>query len=242
MLDIFQNLFAPPRQMLLLIGAAWIGLSLAERRANTHGIKKEDLNNLIFYGFLTYILGGRVSFILQNIQSFIKSPAGIVSINPGLFDPFGAFATALIVILVYLQRKQLSFWPCLDALTPFIAVLTIGLGLSHLAAGTAFGIQTDLPWAIDLWNAKRHPTQEYEIIASTLTFGLIWVQGRRSIPGILFLTYAVLTAGWQLFLLAFRANNRYILNGLNQSQIIAWISLAVCFMVIEYRIRKTKNG
>src|SRR5512139_2344122 len=116
MLEFFQNIFSPPRHMLLLLGAAWIGLSLAEKRANIHGMKKDDLNSLVFYGFLAYILGGRASFVLQNIQSFSKSPAGIFSINPDLFEPFGALAAAFIVVLVNIQRKQLSFWICLDAL------------------------------------------------------------------------------------------------------------------------------
>ena len=146
MLEIFQNLFSPPRHMILLVIAAWLGLSLAERRTDRYNISKDDLNNIAFYGLIAYVLGGRISYILQNVSAFAKSPLGIVSINPDLFDPLGALAVAAITALVYGQRKQLAFWNTLDALTPFFAVLAIGMGLSHLAAGTAFGKLTDLPW------------------------------------------------------------------------------------------------
>ena len=76
--------------MILLLAAAWIGLSFAEKRAERHGLSKDDLNNITFYGLIAFVIGGRVSFVLQNISAFVKSPLGILSINPDLFDLFGA--------------------------------------------------------------------------------------------------------------------------------------------------------
>jgi len=224
--------------MILLVAAAWVGLTLAEKRAERYGISKDELNNITFYGLLAFIIGGRLSFVLQNISTFLQSPSAIISINPKIFDPIGAIAVALIFMLVYGQRRNLSLWPTLDALTPFFAVLIIGIGLSHLAAGTAFGKETDLPWGIVLWNATRHPTQIYETLASLLIFGLLWFQKQNPHPGILFLTFAALTAGSQLFIQAFRGDNTLILNGLKQEQIIAWAALAICFILFEYRFQK----
>ncbi|MEW6406730.1 MAG: prolipoprotein diacylglyceryl transferase family protein [Chloroflexota bacterium] len=242
MLTLFRNLFAPPRHMILLVIAAWIGLTLSEKRADRHGASKEDLNNITFYGLIAFILGGRVSFILQNISAFTKSPLGIFSINPDLFDPFGAGVVAVIAALVYGQRRKLALWSTLDALTPFFAILAVGLGLSHLAAGTAFGTPTDLPWAIDLWNAERHPTQVYEILASLLTFILLWLKKMDSRPGILFLTFAALTAGWNLLIQAFRGDSTLILSGLRQGQVIAWILLLVSFVLIEIRLAQENSS
>lgn len=241
MLTLFRNLFSPPRHMILLVAAAWVGLSLAEKRAERYGISKDELNNITFYGLLAFIIGGRLSFVLQNIATFSKSPAGIFSINPDIFDPIGAIAVAIIVALIYGQRRNLSFWPTLDALTPFFAVLIIGIGLSHLAAGTAFGKETDLPWGIDLWNATRHPTQIYETLASFLIFGLFWFQKQNPRPGILFLIFAALTSASQLFIQAFRGDSALILNSLNQNQFIAWVVLAISFLILEFRFKKTKN-
>jgi len=241
MLTSFRNLFAPPRHMILLLLAAWIGLSLAEKRAERHGISKDDLNNLAFYGLIAFIVGGRVSFALQNIPAFTKSPLGIFSINPDLFDAIGALAIAFITALVFGQRWKLSFWPSLDALTPLFAVLAVGLGLSHLAAGTAFGTPTDLPWAIDLWSASRHPTQIYDALASFLIFSLIWFKKHDPRPGLLFLTFTALTAGWNLFLQAFRGDSTLIFNGLKQEQVIAWVVLAICFVLLEIRMKQAQN-
>lgn len=238
MLTIFRNLFSPPRHMILLVIAAWIGLIFAEKRAERYGIQKDDLNNITFYGLIAFIIGGRISFVLQNIPAFLKSPLGIISINPDIFDPLGAAAIALIAAFIYGQRRELSFWHTLDALTPFFAIISIGLGLSHLAAGTAFGTETDLAWGIDLWNATRHPTQIYATLASLLIFSLLWFSKHDPRPGILFLTFAAMTTGSQLFIQAFRGDSTLIFNNLRQEQIIAWIMLAICFVLFELRFKQ----
>jgi len=237
MLTLFRNFFSPPRHMILLLLATWIGLTLAEKRTERHGVSKNHLNNITYYGLIAFVLGGRLSFILQNLPAFIKSPLGIFSINPDIFDPLGGMAVAIITAMVYGQRHKLKLWNTLDALAPFFAVLSIGIGLGHLAAGTAFGMETDVAWGIDLWNAIRHPTQIYEIAASLLIFGLVWLQKQNQRPGILFLTYAALTAVSQLFIQAFRGDSTLIFNGLHQGQVIAWVALAVTFILFEYRLK-----
>ncbi|NOH02921.1 MAG: hypothetical protein HND47_13645 [Chloroflexi bacterium] len=238
MLALFQNLFAPPRHMILLVIAAWLGLTLAERRAERHGVSRDDLNNLTFYGLIAFVLGGRIAYVLQNLSAFAKSPLGIVSINPDLFDTTGAVFTAVIVAMVYGQRKRLLLWNTLDALTSFFAVIAVGLGLSHLAAGTAFGLPTDLPWGINLWNATRHPTQIYETLASLLTFGLLWSLKANPRPGVFFLLFTSLTALSHLFIQAFRADGARIFSGLHQGQVIAWVVLAASFVLLEARFAK----
>jgi phosphatidylglycerol:prolipoprotein diacylglycerol transferase len=235
MLTVFLNLFAPPRHMILLIAAAWLGLTLAEKRAERHGVGRDDLNNLAFYALIAFVLGGRVSFILQNLAAFVKKPIDIVSINPDLFDAFGGIAAAVIVGLIYGQRRNLKFWSALDALIPFLAIIAVGLGLSRFASGASFGKETDLPWGIFQWNATRHPTQLYETLASLLTFGLLWFQKQNARPGVLFLALAALTAASQLVIEAFRANSTLLLNGWKQGQVIAWVVLAASLVMIEAR-------
>lgn len=237
-LTLFRNFFAPPRHMILLVAAAWIGLTLAEKRSEQSGIKREDVNNLIFYGLVAFVIGGRITFIAQNLSAFTKSPLGMISINPDLFDPLGGIAAAILVLMIYGQRFGLAFWNTLDALTPFLAVLAVGLGLSRLADGTAFGKSTGLPWGIELWNETRHPTQIYETLAALLILGAIWFKKQGAAPGILFLLFASLTAAAQLFLQAFRAEGTFILNGIRLGQVSAWLILASCFALTEIILSK----
>ncbi len=241
MIDSFQTLFAPPRHFILLVAALWIGLALAEKRSERHGVSKEQLNNLTFYSLLAYVIGGRVLFAVASLSAFTRSPFSIFSPNPDLFDPIGALVTALLVGFIYGQRQKLQLWGTLDALTPLFAVSAIGLALSHLAAGTAFGSPTDLPWGIELWNATRHPSQIYDVTASLLIFGLLWLRKPESPPGILFLHFAALTAGARLFLEAFRGDSTLIFGGFRLAQIAAWAALAAALFIHE-TIRLQKKG
>ncbi len=221
--------------MILLIIAAWLGVSLAERNSESTGVGKADVNNLAFHGFIAFVVGGRISYALQHMGIFGKSPADILSINPDLFDPLGGIAAGFIAVLVYSQRNNIGAWNAMDALTPLFAAIGIGLGLSRLASGGAFGIPTDLPWGIHLWNATRHPTQIYDALASSLILALIWRFKPSLRPGLLFLTFSALTAFSQLVLQAFRADAILIFGGIRQSQVMAWVALATSFVLIEAR-------
>ena len=234
MIALFQSLFTPPRHMILLILALWAGLTLAERRAERHSIPKEHLSNLVFYACLAYILGGRLAFVLENLSVFAQSPFDILSLSPSIFDASGAALAALLTSLIYAYRQKLPPWSLLDALTPVFGALAIGLGLSHLAAETAYGKLTGLPWGIEMRGATRHPSQIYETAASLLTFGLIWFKKADARLGALFLTFAALTAAARLFLEALRGDSAFIPGGFRLAQLIAWAALALCFILYEY--------
>jgi phosphatidylglycerol---prolipoprotein diacylglyceryl transferase len=224
--------------MILVLAAIWIGLYLAEKRSARYNIENNDLNNIIFFPLIGYLLGGRLLYALENLPAVMQNPASLVSLSMGLFDAFGGMAVALIVALIYGQRKKLPFWSTLDALTPFFAVFSLGLGLAHLASGDAFGKETDMPWGMELWGALRHPTQIYEIIASLLVLGLLWFQKTSPRPGIHFLTFAALASASRLFLEAFRGDSTLILGGLRVAQITAWVLLALSLFFLE---RQSKN-
>lgn len=241
MIETFRSLFAPPRHFLLIVAALWIGLTLAEKRSERHGVSKEQLNNLTFYALIAYLVGGRVMFALANLSAFSQSPLSLFSPNPDLFDPASGSIAAMLTALIYGQRQKLRLWATLDALTPLFAALAIGLHLSHLAAGTAFGSPTTLPWGIELWNASRHPAQLYELFASLLIFSLTWLPKPNRPPGLLFLQFTALTAGARLFLEAFRGDSTLVLGGLRLAQILAWAVLFTAFLAGEALQRQRQS-
>jgi phosphatidylglycerol:prolipoprotein diacylglycerol transferase len=235
MLNLFRSLFAPPRHFILLLAALWIGLALAEKRSERHGVSKDALNNLTMYGLVGFVLGGRILYAVANLSAFAESPLNLFSINVDLFDPVGGMIVAVVVGIVYGKRQNLPVWGTLDALTPVFALLAIGLHLSHLAAGTAFGCPTDLPCGIELWIATRHPTQIYELIAAMVIFGFLWFRKPSSAPGVLFLDFVALSAGARLFLEAFRGDSAFVFGEYRLAQLFAWIVLALVLVLKDPR-------
>src|SRR5215212_8980386 len=104
MIAIFRSLFAPPRHLIPFLPALWFGLYLSEKRAERYPISKDALNNIVFYGMLGYLLGGRLLFAAANLSAFMKSPLSLFSINMDLLDPVGGFVAALLVGFGYGQR------------------------------------------------------------------------------------------------------------------------------------------
>jgi phosphatidylglycerol---prolipoprotein diacylglyceryl transferase len=241
MLPILQiGPLALPLAPFSLLLALWFGLSLAEKFSPKRGISANTLYNLTFTGLIAGLIGARIGYVFQYPNAFLESPLSLVSLNPGLLEPFAGFAAGLIGMLVYGQRAKLTFWNTLDTLTSLLAVMAVGFAMAHIASGEAFGAETSLPWGINLWGANRHPAQFYELIAAILTLGMLGVWSKNSdLPeGTLFLTFIALTAGSRLFLEAFRGDSVVIIGGLRSAQIVAWLVLATAFAGLDRIQRK----
>jgi phosphatidylglycerol:prolipoprotein diacylglycerol transferase len=230
----------PPLSLLL---AFWFGLSLAEKFAPKRGVSVNTLYNLTFTGLVSGLIGARLGYVFQYPNAFLESPLSLVSLNPGLLDPFAGFAVGLIGMFIYGQRAKLMFQNTLDALTPLLAVMAVGFAVAHIASGEAFGAETTLPWGINLWGVTRHPTQFYELIATILTLALlgVWSKIPDAPTGRLFLAFVALTAGSRLFLEAFRGDSLVIFGGLRSTQIIAWLVLAATLAGLDRMQRKSNQ-
>ncbi|HSL28458.1 MAG TPA: prolipoprotein diacylglyceryl transferase family protein [Anaerolineales bacterium] len=242
MIELFQSIFAPPRHLILVLAALWVGLALAEKRTERHHVSKESLNNLVFFSLMAYLAGGRLIYALLHLPAFVQSPSSLISLNLDLFDPLAGLLMAVAAGWMYASRHNLHIRSTLDALTPFAAALAVGVALSHLAAGTAFGRPTDSSWGVELWGAVRHPSQIYQLAASLLIFCLIWFRKTLSPPGMLFLIFTALTAAARLFLEGFRGDSTLVMGGWRVAQVIAWIVLATALFVSERLLREARDS
>ncbi len=217
--------------LILLIGL-WLGLVVAERLAPRFQANPNNVYNLVFVALIAGVLGAWISYVLQNYEVFLQSPLNIISLNPGLLDPFGGVAIGLIAALVYGNRKKIAWQPTLDAITPFLSVMWIAGGISNLASGDYFGAETSLPWGIDLWGAVRHPTQIYQILVGCIILGIIWPRIGSSnvvqrVSGETFIGFLALSAGAWLIIEGYRGDSVVLSNGIRVTQIVAWLVLAV---------------
>ncbi len=224
---------------LMLLLSLWIGITLAEKSAKVYKVSAERLSNLIFIALLAGILGARLAYIAQFPQAFAGNWLNIVSLSPGLLDIMGGIAAAFIGAFIYGQKKEMDFWKTLDALIPFFGMLAIGLAASNLASGDAFGMETTVPWGIELWNATRHPTQVYMMLGALVTLNLVWLskQNARSQAGVGFLTFIAFTAGYTLFIEAFRGDSTLIFGGVRTGQVIALFVLGVALWGLDRRLK-----
>ena len=226
---------------LLLVLGFFFGLSLSERFTRKLGENPDVVTNLVLIAALAGLVAARLFFVMEHMALFQKNLAGLISVDPSLLDPWGGLAGASITSLIYSQRKHLGLWATLDRLTPFLAVVAVFIGLAHIASGQAFGAPTSLPWAVELWGAKRQPSQFYETAGALAVLLLLWRQFEViGLPGMLFLKFAALTSGLVIFLSAFRGDSLLILGTIRQDQLLALGVLGLALLLQEIKARSGK--
>ncbi len=213
---------------LLLLASLWLGLWLSEKTAPRHKLTPDQLYNLAFTILVTGMLGARIGYVLQNPSYFSGSLLSYVSPDWSLLDPFSGMAFGLLGGFIYGYKQRLGLRDALDALTPAIATLMVGLGLANLASGAGYGSESNLPWAIQLNGAMRHPSQVYESLAAGSILFWVYRQANKGFlpAGNLFLIFIALTAGSILFLEAFRGDSTLLAGGFRANQVFAWLILA----------------
>lgn len=235
--------FSLPTPALIIVLGLWLGISVSERYAARNTMNSNHLSNLILIVIISGILGARLAYIARYPSAFAENPIDILSRNIGLFDSPGGIVIGVTAAVIYGQRKGMPFWSTLDSLTPALSVLGVALALSHLASGSAFGKPTNLPWGLELWGARRHPTQIYEIILAGIILLLV-LKGSGNIfmnrAGSLFLCFIAMTAFSRLILETYRGDSILFASGLRRDQILAWLFLATSLWGLG-KIWSTKN-
>lgn len=224
--------------LIILVGI-WLGLTAAERFAVRQGITSSTIDQIVFTSLLTAILASRAAFIALNFAAFSSRWTDIFSLNPQLLDPWGGMVGFFLSLLISAQRKHITLAQLADALALGAAIFLISISLANLASGSAFGEPAELPWAINLWGARRHPSQIYEGLAILLGYFVLSISSWRKSPqptGLAaahFLTWVSLV---YLFLGAYRAHGSLLPGNLRAIQVSAWFGLFGSLLWI-YRIK-----
>jgi len=217
---------------LILLLAAWLGIWSSERESMRRGLPGGAIANLGTFAALGGLLGARLGYALLNRSSYAADPLSIFSLTPSALEPAAGLGTALIVGVIYGQRRKLPLRGALDALAPGIAVLGIGLALANLASGDGYGAPARLPWSIFLWGVDRHPSEVYELLGALAVLALWYWASRQALPpGVTFLLVVAASALVRLFLEAFRGDSALLPGGFRLGQVIALLALAACFFL-----------
>lgn len=228
---------------LILIVGIWLGLLIIERYAGCFKINPNLLYNLVLVGLLAGVLGARLGYAIQYGSAFVADPLSLFSLTPTMLNPQIGILIGVLAAGVYGQRRGMSLWPTLDALTPGLSLFMIALHLANFASGDAFGTPAAIPWTVNLWGEARHPVQIYELLAALLiAAALLPKKSSPDISGAYFWTFIALTALARLFFEYFRGDAVTLLWNIRLSQCVAWFVLALALQQLGYRIKSYKEA
>ncbi|MEE4252445.1 MAG: prolipoprotein diacylglyceryl transferase [Desulfuromusa sp.] len=159
-------------------------------------IKNEMISDLLFYGVLGVVLGGRLGYTLfYNTQYYLNHPLKIFYVWEGGMSFHGGLIGVLIVLVLFCQIRKLNIFMVADLV---VSAVPIGLGFGRIGNfinSELWGRVTDSPWGIVFPNGgplPRHPSQLYEAgLEGIVLFILIYLLHRsgaaRGIPAFTFL-------------------------------------------------------
>jgi 16S rRNA (cytosine1402-N4)-methyltransferase/phosphatidylglycerol:prolipoprotein diacylglycerol transferase len=221
---------------LIVLFGFWAALWVAACGARIVGLKDDDIYNPGFYAAVAGIIGARLWYVAVHWAAFAGDPLGIISLNLTTFDATAGLIIGISVGAIYAWRKKLLGAQWLDALTPGAAAMLAVVSLANLFSGAAYGTPTTLPWAIELWDAERHPTQIYEMLAMlAILFVLLVTLRRRPTLGTATLLFLALYSGQRVFLEAFRADSALLPGGWRAAQVAGLVVLGVSLVMLSRR-------
>jgi prolipoprotein diacylglyceryltransferase len=216
---------------------------MVEREARRQALADNLVTNMIVFGLLAGIVGARLGYAIQFFDIYLREPLSLLSLNINTLAPWEGIMVAILVSIVYANRQKLPLWGTLDAFMLGIAAFNVLYGLAHLSSGDAFGSPTSVPWAIELWGARRHPAQVYEILlAISMLLTLQILKTRSPFPGfILFIGMGWMAAS-RLFLEAFRGDSMVVFRGVRSAQLVSLVFLIIAMFGIHLLARRIASG
>ena len=145
------------------LGFAW-WLALRRSRRADSPLRREQVDDLIFYAALGVVLGGRLGYALfYGLEQLLADPLWLLRVWEGGMAFHGGLIGVVLASALYARRQRIAFGPLLDFVAP-LAPLGLALGrLGNFIGQELWGRPSDLPWAMvfprDPLQLPRHPSQ-----------------------------------------------------------------------------------
>ena len=224
----------------------WLGKWQIANRS-WHQWSSTMLDDVLFYGVLGVILGGRLGEVLfYNPGYYFSHPLKILAVWEGGMSFHGGFLGVLVAMALFARSRKLSWLLITDFIAPLVPPGLAFGRIGNFINGELWGRPTDVPWAMvfsKVDNLPRHPSQLYEFaLEGVLLFVLLWLYARKPRPvgavsGLFLIGYGSLR-----FLAEFTRNPDDGIFGLMTFGISMgqWLSLpmviaGVMLMVLSYR-------
>ena len=155
----------------------------------------EDISDMLFYGVLGVIIGGRLGYVFfYNPGYYLQHPLEIPAVWQGGMSFHGGFLGVIVALLLFGKRRQKSLLEIGDLVA---AATPIGLffgRIGNFINAELWGRTTDVPWAVvfpGAGSAPRHPSQLYEAgLEGVLLFLLLMFLHRRHVAkGVVMFTF-----------------------------------------------------
>jgi phosphatidylglycerol:prolipoprotein diacylglycerol transferase len=167
----------------------WLGVRRTQMPhfANV-GWTRRDIEDLLFYGVLGVVIGGRLGYVLFYKPGYYAShPLEIFAVWKGGMAFHGGLLGVIGAMLVFARMRGRAFFEVADLVAPCVPIGLACGRIGNFINGELWGRAADpsLPWAMIFpqsgSNIPRHPSPLYQFaMEGMLLFVLLWIYARKS--------------------------------------------------------------
>lgn len=209
------------------------------KRAKNKGYDEDSIFNLTIISVIAGVLGGKLLFILTELNTVIKNPSVLLKFGEG-FVIYGAIIAGALAVYIYCRIKKWNILEVLDLIVPGIAIAQ-GFGrIGCFLAGCCYGKETDIFCGVTfpinslaLSGVKLIPTQLFSSAFDFILGGfLILVARKTKIKGSTVSIYIIVYSIGRFIIEFLRNDPRGSVWILSTSQFISIFTLIVGIAIL----------
>jgi phosphatidylglycerol:prolipoprotein diacylglycerol transferase len=151
--------------------AWWLGRKRAAQPGSTW--KATDVDDIIFYGALGAILGGRLGWVLfYGFERFVETPSMIFKVWQGGMSFHGGLLGVLLAEAILARRRGHRIADMFDFIAPLPGLGILSVRIANFINGELWGKPTTVPWGFIVDPANLHPIQRQEALSMCERFDI----------------------------------------------------------------------
>ena len=151
------------------------------------GWTRRDVEDLLFYGVLGVVIGGRLGYVLFYKPGYYAgNPFEVFAVWKGGMSFHGGMLGVFVAMALYARARGRTFLEVTDLIAPCVPTGLASGRIGNFINGELWGRAADpsLPWAMIFPQSgttiPRHPSQIYQfLLEGLLLFVLLWLYARR---------------------------------------------------------------
>lgn len=163
-------------------------MRIKQKHIAAAGWKTDDLDDMLFYGVLGVVVGGRLGEVfLYNPGYYFANPIEIFSVWKGGMSFHGGFIGVMVAMSLWARRRGKKFMNVMDFIAPLVPLGYAAGRIGNFINAELPGRPADpnLPWAM-IWpgiDQPVHPSPLYQaLVDGVLLFIILWLFSRKPRP------------------------------------------------------------
>lgn len=156
----------------------------------SRGWTSRDVEDLLFYGVLGVVLGGRLGYVLFYKPAFyFAHPLDVFAVWQGGMSFHGGLLGVITALAFFAWQRGRPFFDVADLVAPCVPLGLASGRIGNFINGELWGrfAPPSLPWGMVFPQSgsmlPRHPSELYEfLLEGILLFVILWTLGRKPRP------------------------------------------------------------